>query len=88
LTKVLPAVNSVLPSGGQIVALIKPQFEAGREQVQRGGVVRDPAVRAQVVDQIRAFGEKELGWVCRGVCESPITGPAGNVEFLILWEKP
>ncbi len=88
LAKVLPAVNSVLPSGGRILALIKPQFEAGREQVQRGGVVRDPAVRAQVVDQIRAFGETELGWKCQGVCESPITGPAGNVEFLILWEKP
>ena len=81
-------MNSVLPSGGRILALIKPQFEAGRAQVQRGGVVRDPAVRAQVVDQVRAFGETELGWKCQGVCESPITGPAGNVEFLILWEKP
>ncbi len=88
LTKILPAVDRVLPRGGQTVALIKPQFEAGREQVRRGGVVRDPAVRAEVVARIRAFGETELGWLCRGVCESPITGPAGNVEFLILWEKP
>lgn len=88
LTKILPAVNRVLPRGSQVVALIKPQFEAGREQVRRGGVVRDPAVRAQVVERIRAFGETAQGWQCRGVCESPITGPAGNVEFLILWEKP
>lgn len=88
LTKILPAVNRVLSPGGRVVALVKPQFEAGREQVRRGGVVRDPAVRTQVVERIRAFGAEEMGWLCRGVCESPITGPAGNVEFLILWEKP
>ena len=88
LTKILPAVNGVLRAGGQVVTLIKPQFEAGRAQVQRGGVVRDASVRAAVVERIRAFGEKELGLRWQGVCESPITGPAGNVEFLALWEKP
>ncbi len=88
LTKILPAVKGVLRAGGQVVTLIKPQFEAGRAQVQRGGVVRDASVRAAVVERIRAFGETELGLRWQGVCESPITGPAGNVEFLALWEKP
>lgn len=87
LTKILPAVTQVLASGGHIVSLIKPQFEAGREQVGRGGVVRDPAVHAGVVEKVRLFGQQELGLRWIGVCTSPITGPAGNVEFLAYWEK-
>jgi len=88
LTKVLPAVNTPLCSGAVIITLIKPQFEAGRKEVCRGGVVRDAAVHERVVSQIRAFGQAELGLVWRGVCESPIRGPAGNIEFLACWEKP
>ena len=88
LTKVLPAVNTTLCRGALLVTLIKPQFEAGRKEVCRGGVVRDAAVHARVVSKIRAFGQAELGWVWRGVCESPIRGPAGNIEFLACWEKP
>ena len=87
LTKILPAVTQVLANGGRIVSLIKPQFEAGREQVGKGGVVRSEAVRAEVVERVRSFGTGELGLKWLGVCPSPIKGPAGNVEFLACWEK-
>lgn len=87
LTKILPAVKHVLASEGRIVSLIKPQFEAGRELVGRGGVVRDPAVHAAVVEKVKLFGQQELGLRWVGVCPSPIKGPAGNVEFLAYWEK-
>ncbi len=85
LTKILPAVKNVLVGPANVVTLIKPQFEAGRENVERGGVVRDPAVRAEVVERIRAFGADELGFGWIGVHESPLKGPAGNVEFLACW---
>jgi 23S rRNA (cytidine1920-2'-O)/16S rRNA (cytidine1409-2'-O)-methyltransferase len=88
LTKILPAVTEVLAGAGCIVSLIKPQFEAGRKEVGRGGVVRDEAVRARVVEDIRAFGTAELGLEWVGVCPSPLEGPAGNVEFLACWKKP
>ena len=88
LRLILPAVKKVLREGGQIVSLIKPQFEAGREQVGKGGVVRDEAVRREVVDRIRRFGKEELGLRWRGLCVSPVKGPAGNVEFLAWWERP
>lgn len=87
LTKILPAVNDILRPAGRIITLIKPQFEAGRREVGRGGVVRDPAVRERVVAEIRAFGQAELGLVWQGSCVSPIRGPAGNIEFLACWEK-
>jgi len=87
LTKVLPAVINVLQKPACIVTLIKPQFEAGREQVEKGGVVRDPEIRAAVVDSIRVFGVKELGLKWIGVCDSPLKGPAGNVEFLAYWKR-
>ena len=88
LTLVLPAVKDVTAPGGDIVTLIKPQFEAGREQVGRGGVVRDESVRAAVVARIRAFGEAEAGLEWKGVIPSPLLGPAGNVEFLAWWRRP
>ncbi len=87
LTKILPALVGVLTPGAQIVTLIKPQFEAGRREVGKGGVVRDEAVRARVVEEIRAFGAGRLGLSWIGVCESPLKGPAGNVEYLALWKK-
>jgi 23S rRNA (cytidine1920-2'-O)/16S rRNA (cytidine1409-2'-O)-methyltransferase len=68
----------------EIVALIKPQFEAGRNQVGRGGVVRDAAVRQQIIDDLRAWSESQP-WRLTQTVESPITGPAGNVEFLSRW---
>jgi 23S rRNA (cytidine1920-2'-O)/16S rRNA (cytidine1409-2'-O)-methyltransferase len=85
LTKVLPAVTNLLARPGQAVTLIKPQFEAGREQVGKGGVVRDPLVHQQVIERVRCFGEETLGWEWVGHCRSPIKGPAGNYEFLAYW---
>ncbi len=87
LTKILPAVKTLLRRGGRVITLIKPQFEAGREQVRKGGVVKDPEARAAVVEKIRAFAEGELAMKRTGLCESPIKGPAGNVEFLAFWER-
>lgn len=81
LTKVLPAVFSVLDQGGSVVALVKPQFELSREEVGKGGIVRDPAMHQKAVEKIRVFVESE-GREWRGVIESPITGTDGNVEFL------
>lgn len=85
LTLILPAVIRVLASGGCIVSLIKPQFEAGRREVEKGGVVRDPAVHEKVIEKIRAFGVEKAGLEWLGVKESPLRGPAGNVEFLAYW---
>ena len=88
LKLILPRMNDVLADGGQMVTLIKPQFEAGREQVGKGGVVRDEAVRQAVVEDIRAFGTSELSLEWAGLATSPIKGPAGNIEFLAWWKKP
>lgn len=82
LTKVLPAVIGCLTPDFQAVALIKPQFEAGRGQVGKGGVVRDEAVRSQAVQGVRDFIE-EKGWRVLGLTESPVRGPKGNIEYLI-----
>ena len=87
LRLILPAIDRLLKPGGETVALIKPQFEAGREEVGRGGVVRNPEVRRQIVDRIRTFGTGTLGWTWLDFCQSPIQGPAGNVEFLSYWRK-
>ena len=85
LTKILPPLKYLLKPGGHIVSLIKPQFEAGKDQVGKGGVVRDPAVHAEVIDKIRSFGVNELGFKWLDLCDSPIKGPAGNIEFLAYW---
>ncbi len=66
-----------------LVALIKPQFEAGRAFVGKGGVVRDPEVRRAVCAEVETWLAARPGWRVEGVCESPITGPSGNVEFLL-----
>jgi len=86
LKLILPPMADVLPAGGEILSLIKPQFEAGREKVP-GGVVRDPAVRAAVVEEIKAFGTGTLGLAWLGCVQSPLLGPEGNVEFLAWWRK-
>jgi 23S rRNA (cytidine1920-2'-O)/16S rRNA (cytidine1409-2'-O)-methyltransferase len=88
LKKILPAVTGLLKSGGQIVALIKPQFEAGRKFVKRGGVVRDSAVHERVKTEIETFATETLGLRMLGLIESPLLGPAGNKEFLIGLKKP
>jgi len=86
--KVLPAAAACAKPGAQGVILIKPQFEAGRQQVGEGGVVRDPAVHQRVIESVRAFLEKEMKAQWRGVVESPLEGPAGNKEFLAWFQLP
>ena len=85
-TKVLPAVVPLLKEGGRLVVLVKPQFEVGRGEVGKGGVVRDPAQHARVVEEVSAAAAG-LGLTAGGVTESPITGADGNREFLALYEK-
>ena len=82
LRLILPNVLPLGADDARLVALIKPQFEAGRENVGKGGIVRDPAIHARVCDEIAAL-VRELGWRAEGVRPSPIEGGDGNVEFLI-----
>jgi 23S rRNA (cytidine1920-2'-O)/16S rRNA (cytidine1409-2'-O)-methyltransferase len=82
LAKVLERPLSFARVGAQLVALIKPQFEAGKSEIGKGGVVRDPAVHMRVCDDVREWLES-ISWSVKGLTESPITGPKGNVEFLI-----
>lgn len=82
LTKILPAAFSVLAEGGAIVPLIKPQFELDREDIGKGGIVRDAALHERAVEKIRQFVTEELGRGWNGLIDSPITGTDGNKEFL------
>jgi len=82
LTKVLPNVSNLLKNNGEIIALIKPQFEAKRAEVGKGGIVKDEAVHAGIIEKISVFA-KELGLYPKRVVPSPITGADGNKEFLI-----
>jgi 23S rRNA (cytidine1920-2'-O)/16S rRNA (cytidine1409-2'-O)-methyltransferase len=85
LAKVLQRPLTFAKPDAQLVALIKPQFEAGREEVGKGGVVRDEAVHKRVCDDVSAWLEAS-GWAVRGLTASPITGPQGNIEFLV-WAR-
>jgi 23S rRNA (cytidine1920-2'-O)/16S rRNA (cytidine1409-2'-O)-methyltransferase len=87
LSKVLERPLSFVRPGGGLIALIKPQFEAGREEVGKGGVVRDPTVHSRVCDEVRDW-LTGIGWAVEGVTQSPITGPEGNIEFLIAAKRP
>ena len=82
LAKVLERPIGFARRGAHLVALIKPQFEAGREEVGKGGVVRDPAIHSRVCDEVSQWVTAQ-GWQVEGIVPSPITGPQGNVEFLI-----
>lgn len=82
LAKVLVAPLRFAKPGARLVALIKPQFEAGRDEVGKGGVIRDPAVHERVCAEATGWIESR-GWHCVGVTPSPITGPEGNIEFLM-----
>ena len=86
LTKVLPVAFSLLKPDGEMVCLIKPQFEAGREKVGKKGVVRDPKVHEEVIEGILAFA-KETGFFACGLTGSPIRGPEGNIEYLVWLRK-
>jgi len=81
----LPPALTLMDEGADLVLLVKPQFEAGRAQVGKGGVVRDVKVHRQVIDGLKAFFEN-AGLACGGECESPLLGPKGNREFF-LWLK-
>jgi len=83
LQTVLPAAMALATPGASLVALIKPQFEVGRERVGKKGVVRDPALHDEVCQTIGDWLASLEGWKVLGICESPITGPEGNKEFLI-----
>ena len=83
LETALPAALALTADRAWLVALIKPQFEAGRDRVGKGGVVRDEVVRQEVCDRIAGWLAAQEGWRVLGIAESPITGPEGNVEYLI-----
>jgi 23S rRNA (cytidine1920-2'-O)/16S rRNA (cytidine1409-2'-O)-methyltransferase len=87
LSKVLPPTVRLVRPGGRIVALIKPQFEVGRGEVGKGGIVRDPVAHEKAIDGVRLTAQS-LGLTVAGVCDSPITGADGNREFLILLDVP
>jgi 23S rRNA (cytidine1920-2'-O)/16S rRNA (cytidine1409-2'-O)-methyltransferase len=89
LRLILPAAWPLLRAGGSILALVKPQFEAGKDEASRGeGVIRDPAIHARVLSELESFtgaAFPDSQW--RGSTESPLLGPAGNKEFLALIER-
>jgi len=89
LRKILPAAVALMAPGAKLLALVKPQFEAGRAEADKGqGVITDPAIHRRVLAELRGFVDEELPgarWI--GVTDSPIKGPAGNKEFLALIEK-
>ena len=82
LTKVLPSAFSILEEGGSVISLVKPQFELSREEVGKGGIVREPELHQKSVGKIREFITNELCREWAGLITSPITGTDGNVEFL------
>lgn len=88
LRKILPAAIALIRPLGKVVALIKPQFEAGKEEADRGkGVISDPVVHERVLAELQSFVEQLPGASWRALTESPLLGPAGNKEFLVLIEK-
>lgn len=86
LLKVLPAVREFLAPDGTVLALVKPQFEVGRAQVGKGGIVKDESYRLAAVDRVRD-GAEALGFRARGLFQSPITGQKGNIEYFIYLER-
>ena len=88
LRKILPAAIALVRPIGKVVALIKPQFEAGKKEADRGmGVISDPAIHARVLAELEQFVRETGGVNWQGITESPLLGPAGNKEFLVLIEK-
>ena len=85
-TKVLPALVPLLKHDGRLITLIKPQFEVGRGEVGKGGIVREPEKRARVVEEVNCAAAR-IGLMARNVIESPVQGADGNVEFLALYQK-
>jgi len=86
ILKVMDAIDTVLKPGGMLITLIKPQFEAEKGQVGKGGIIKDPAVHERIITDVPA-GIAAHGYLCKGVVESPIYGADGNKEFLALFIK-
>lgn len=86
LFKVLPKINELTSARAEIIALVKPQFEAGREKVGKKGVVKDKSVHREILKGILSFAAG-LGWDAAGLDYSPVTGPKGNIEYLAYWKK-
>lgn len=87
LTLVLPVAYQLLRPGAQMVCLVKPQFEAGKDKVGKKGVVREPQIHKEVIQKVAASA-KELGFLRMGLDFSPIKGPEGNIEYLLFLKKP
>ena len=88
LRKILPPAIALLKTDGKIVALVKPQFEAGKAEADKGrGVIRDASIHERILEELREFVAAQTDFDWRGVAESPLLGPAGNKEFLVLIEK-
>ena len=87
LRTVLPAGMELMSPGGQMIILIKPQFEVGREQVGKNGVVSDPALHKMVCELLKNWVGNRPGWAVMGITESPVKGPQGNKEFLLAARK-
>jgi 23S rRNA (cytidine1920-2'-O)/16S rRNA (cytidine1409-2'-O)-methyltransferase len=88
LRKILPPAVALLKRQGRIVALVKPQFEAGKAEADKGrGVIRDASIHERILEELRQFVAAQAGLDWRGAVESPLQGPAGNKEFLVLIEK-
>ena len=86
LRLVLPVASLLLHDDGCLVCLVKPQFEAGREQVGKKGIVRDPDIHCQVIRNVIGYGE-ENGLYTHGLTYSPVTGTKGNIEYLLFMKK-
>ena len=87
LSKVLPTAHNLLSGNGEMAVLIKPQFEAGKDKVGKKGVVRDPKIHKEVIEDVSA-SVKEIGFVIKGLDYSPIKGPEGNIEYLMYVRSP
>jgi 23S rRNA (cytidine1920-2'-O)/16S rRNA (cytidine1409-2'-O)-methyltransferase len=88
LRKILPPAVALLRASGNIIALIKPQFEAGKAEADKGeGVITDPAIHQRILSELENFARDQKNLIWRGVTKSPLLGPAGNKEFLVLLEK-
>ncbi len=88
LTLILPAVAPLVRPGGHLIALVKPEFEAGREAVGARGIVRSPQARQRALDKVLYFGVDQMGLQKRGAMRSPVTGGGGNHEFIVCFRVP
>jgi len=87
IKKALPSILNLVGKNSRLISLIKPQFEAGKKNVRKGGVVKDQTIHREVCKNINLWLEDDMKWSVEGICQSPIEGPAGNKEFFIAAKK-